>query len=239
MPVLATSPPSPTPRDARDAAQLQMTFNASDPAGCESEPRRVRRARSAAPSSALLNVGCLLASSVVDFKAAGGLPFNDSSSAAWLNGGLLNRTLASLRPGDTLRIPRNHTFHLMGGVVASGLSDVTIDLSGTIVFSDDIDAWPTNANGEVLEALTFDGFERVTFTSSSGEGLLDGQGPAWWGLPGIGYLQRQENRPRLFVMGQGRDIVVENITFRNPAYWTFWVMAAQLSNRGSGSKGRR
>ena len=110
----------------------------------------------------------------------------------------------------------------------------------------DIDAWPKRRNGAVLEALTFDHFERVTFTSSSGEGLLDGQGRAWWGLPGIGYLQRQENRPRLFVMGQGKDLVVENITFRDPAYWTFWahgvdglvVRYSSISAR-RGRRGRR
>ena len=188
--------------------------------GCEAEHLRPG---SRGTPAALLNVGCLLASTVIDFEAAGGVPFNNSLSVAWRNGGLINRTLAALRPGDTLRFPRNRTFHTMGGIVAKGLADVTIDFSGRLVFSNDIDSWPKRSNGEVLEALTFDNFERVTFTSTSGEGLLDGQGPAWWGLPGIGYLQRQENRPRLFVMGQGKDIVVENITFRDPAYWTFWA----------------
>ena len=219
-----------------------MPANASD-RGCEAEHLRPGTRRTPA---ALLHAGCLLASTVVDFEAAGGVPFDNSLSVAWRNGGLLNRTLAALRPGDTLRFPRNKTFHTMGGIVAKGLADVTIDFSGRLVFSSDIDSWPKRSDGRVLEALTFDNFERVTFTSTSGEGLLDGQGPAWWGLPGIGYLQRQENRPRLFVVGKGRDILVENITFRDPAYWTFWahgvdglvVRYSSISAR-RGRRGRR
>jgi hypothetical protein len=54
-------------------------------------------------------------------------------------------------------------------------------------------------------------------------GTLDGKGKKWWGLPGIGYLMRQENRPRLFEIANGKDILVENLFFKDSAYWTFWV----------------
>ena len=47
--------------------------------------------------------------------------------------------------------------------------------------------WP------IIECLHFFYIENVTFTSS-GVGTLDGQGELWWGLPGIGYLVREENR---------------------------------------------
>ena len=99
-----------------------MPPNASDH-GCEPEHLQPRTRR----NTTLLNVGCLLASTVIDFEAAGGVAFNNSLSVAWWNGGLLNRTLAALRPGDTLRFPRNKTFHTMGGIMAKGLADVTID----------------------------------------------------------------------------------------------------------------
>ena len=33
----------------------------------------------------------------------------------------------------------------------------------------------------------------------------------------------QENRPRLFEIASGENILVENIFFLNSAYWTFWV----------------
>ena len=116
----------------------------------------------------------------------------------------------------------------MGGISASGLTNVTIDLSGTIVFSDDVDAWPKRPEGGVTDCLSFSNLTGVVFTSSSGQGVLDGQGKAWWGLPWIGYLMHLEDRPKLFSMDHGRDILVENITFRNSPYWTFWAQ----NNRG-------
>ena len=49
------------------------------------------------------------------------------------------------------------------------------------------------------------------------------QGETWWGFPGIGYLQRQENRPRLLNIEDCSDILVEHWIFLNSPYWTFWV----------------
>ena len=68
----------------------------------------------------------------------------------------------------------------------------------------------------------FDNLTDVTFTSS-GTGTLDGRGERWWGLPGIGYLVREEDRPRLFNVGGSRGILVERLRFINSPYWTFWV----------------
>ena len=56
---------------------------------------------------------------------------------------------------------------------------------------------------------------------------MDGKGQKWWGLPGIGYLRRGENRPRLFEVDHGTNILVENIFFKDSAYWTFWVHSVQ------------
>jgi len=98
--------------------------------------------------------------------------------------------------GDTFLVP-NKYFFLMGGIKAWNLESVTFQLDGTIVFSNNIEEWPREANDKVLECLHFSNFHNVTFTSSA-VGTLDGQGERWWGLPGIGYLVREENRPRLF-----------------------------------------
>ena len=174
---------------------------------------------------ALQHVGCglLVLDGFIDFEAdVGATPEDSSREAAWRNGDLINRTLATLSPGDTLHFP-NKTFYAMGGISASGLTNVTIDLSGTIVFSDDVDAWPKRPEGGVTDCLSFSNLTGVVFTSSSGQGVLDGQGKAWWGLPWIGYLMHLEDRPKLFSMDHGRDILVENITFRNSPYWTFWA----------------
>ncbi len=84
-----------------------------------------------------------VAARVIDFGDAGATPGVDSSTAIAINNsGILNETLAALLPGDVLVIP-NETYTLMGGVLASGLASVTLQIDGTLRFTDDIDAWPT------------------------------------------------------------------------------------------------
>jgi len=158
---------------------------------------------------------------IVNFEEEGGLPDEMSDDTAWKNGNLMNVTLNSLLPGDTFFIP-NKTFLLMGGIRAYNLTSITFLLDGTIVFSDNMDQWPRESSGDVFECIHFFWAQNVTFTSS-GVGTLDGQGSTWWGLPGIGYLVRGENRPRLFNIVDSKDILVENLFFLNSPYWTFWV----------------
>jgi len=157
---------------------------------------------------------------VVDFEKDGfAVPEDSSLATAWKNGRILNATLATLKPNDVFVIP-NKTYHVMGGIIASNLIDVIFQLDGSLVFSDDMKEWPTKAKGRVLECIQFVGLRNVTFTSS-GKGTMDGQGAAWWGFPGVGYLIRQENRPRIMVISNSSQILVENLFFRNSPYWTF------------------
>ena len=76
-----------------------------------------------------------------NFSQLGGLGNDMSEEAAWSNGGLFNRTLLKLKPGDTLLFP-NTTFYMMGGIVAEGLRNVTLQFDGTILFSKDMKSWP-------------------------------------------------------------------------------------------------
>jgi len=108
----------------------------------------------------------------------------------------------------------------MGGIKAKNLKSVIIQIDGTLIFSDNIKQWPTDANGNVLECLQFDNIENVTFTSS-GKGLLDGSGRVWWGA--IGYLKYAENRPRLMNIANSKKLLVEHLIFKNSPYWTFWA----------------
>lgn len=136
---------------------------------------------------------------VVDFGEAGATPDHSSLATERANGALLNASLASLQPGDTLVIP-NATYHVMGGIVGRKLKDVVIQIDGTLKFSTRADDWPRTGDGTdagVLACTRWDALDNVTFTSS-GLGTLDGQGAAWWGFPGVGYLEVGENRPRLF-----------------------------------------
>ena len=124
-----------------------------------------------------------------------------------------------LYPGDLFLIP-NKTFLMMGGITASKIESVTFQIDGTVVFSDNMADWPRQGNGRVLHCIHFHNFTNVTFTSS-GVGVLDGQGDTWWGVPGIGYLVRGENRPNLFRIDDSKDILIENLLFLNYPCWTF------------------
>lgn len=150
-----------------------------------------------------------------------GIPNDSSSSVTWKNGALFNSTFNSLKPGDVFIVP-NTTFYVMGGIKAANISHVTIQIDGTIIFSDDIDHWPQDSSGRVFECFQFDNFYNVTFTSS-GVGVLNGNGAVWWGIPGLGYILRGENRPRLFNIGGSKNILVEKLYFLNSPYWTFWA----------------
>ena len=59
-------------------------------------------------------------------------PATAQSKVAWANGAAFNTSLSKLAPGDTLVVP-NKTFHLVGGIVAKDVADVTISFDGTLV----------------------------------------------------------------------------------------------------------
>jgi len=158
---------------------------------------------------------------LIDFEDVGGIPEDLSDATAWHNGRLLNETLNSLLPGDVFFIA-NKTFLTMGGIQAWYLDSVTFMLDGTLMFSDNMDDWPRYDGGDVIDCFRIDNSTNMTFTSS-GLGTFEGQGGTWWGIPGIGYLTRGENRPKLFQMDHSKDVLVENLFFKDSPYWTFWV----------------
>jgi hypothetical protein len=204
----------------------QGAESARTPAGRASRRTRPTPRR----QSLLLAVSCLATAAhakVVDFEVdVGGVPDDPSLTAAWLNGGLMNSSLASLAPGDELVLP-NKTFHMMGGIVADGLADVTVRFEGTVVYDDSMKEWPRQqSGGRVLECLKFSRCTNLTLTSS-GKALFNGQGKAWWGLPGVGYLARGEDRPRLLDIEDSAHTLVENLYLQNSPYWTFNWHGAQ------------
>jgi polygalacturonase len=150
----------------------------------------------------------------------------------------LNAALAQLRPGDTLRIP-NETFWVAGGVRASGLSNVTLVLDGTLKFLPGRHDWPAvncadddnplnhnplqpkRSGSCVREAIFIANSTRLTLTST-GRGTLYGSGESWWGY--IQYLIHGENRPRLFALFNATDVLVEHWSFLQSPYWTFTAL---------------
>ena len=132
---------------------------------------------------------------VFDFEALGAIADGGSNATTLQsNADLLNRTLQSgLAAGDTLVFP-NKTFHLQGGVIASGLRNVTLRFDGTLKFANDRKAWPKKPDGKVMNCLELDDAEDIVLTRN-GTGTLDGNGKKWWGA--ANYAIHQEDRPKL------------------------------------------
>lgn len=170
----------------------------------------------------LLNI-VFTKAAVFDFLKEGGIPSPEghqpSIDVCNKNSLLLNQTLAALKRGDSLHFP-NTTFFFNGHVVGENLFGVRIVVDGTVKFTDDRDNWPRHADGSVYPALEFLNITDVVFTSN-GKGTIDGNGKAWWGA--IDMLRYGENRPRLMHIKPSKNIIVENLLFKNSAYWTFWA----------------
>ena len=105
-------------------------------------------------------------------------------------------------------------FHILGGVEGVGLRDATIRIDGTLLFSPDTARWPHYGDGTHRAGLAFWDAQDLTLTSS-GTGILDGNGRAWWSLPGISYLLHQENRPRLLTIANSSSVVVERLLLKD------------------------
>jgi polygalacturonase len=176
-------------------------------------------------------------------RAFGGVA--DEPQAARHNTAALNHSLRSLGRGDTLHVPAE-TFYITGGVEGDGLVDVTISIDGSLVFSPDPHTWPhswgrrlgvsaatepmpcplprTNATRYggrgYLAGMAFYNCDNLTLTSSNGRGELNGNGRAWWSLPGIGYLMRHEDRPRLLTVAASRGVLVEGLLLLDSPFWT-------------------
>jgi hypothetical protein len=167
----------------------------------------------------LLAAPLLVTGRVINFEAAGARAgAAEPTSVAVANAALLNHTLASLEAGDTLLVP-NRTFVVMGGVVASGLHSVRVQLDGTLKWSGDTKAWPRRGKAPVV-ALTFQDTHNLTLTSSRG-GVMDGNGAKWWGIPGVGYLERGKNRPPLLSVDTASEFVLEHWLLLNSPRFHF------------------
>ena len=146
---------------------------------------------------------------------------HQSTATAFANTALLNTMLASLVPGDILIIP-NQTFTMMGGIFSSGLDSVTIQIDGTLEFSTDMKHWPLVKPDAKMPKTCIIIENSIGLTiSSNGTGTLDGQGSTWWGIPGVGYLERGKNRPPLITINNATNFVFEKIALVNSPRFHF------------------
>jgi polygalacturonase len=151
----------------------------------------------------------------------GGIPDDESEEACQFNTDLLSGVLQNYAGNNTLLIPENTTFHLFHGVYAKGVNNTVIQIDGTLRFERFDYSWDAN---DPSACLRIDGSHNVTVTSS-GRGLIDGRGPQWWGIPLIGFLEVKENRPRLVVFNQTKDLLIENIILQDSPYHTLYLEA--------------
>ena len=159
---------------------------------------------------------------IINIVDQGAVVGDDAVDTCFHNAGVMNKTLSSLRPGDTLLVP-NNLFWLMGGIYAKGIKDAVIRIDGTLKFwTPNIlnieKVWPRDENGNVKECFFFEELENVTFTSSH-IGTIDGNGHGWWGA--IEYLLFRENRPRILHIHNSQKLLFEHIFLKDSPYWTF------------------
>lgn len=127
----------------------------------------------------------------------------------------LKDLFASLNDHDKVYIPKG-TYTSEGGLELRNLHNISLNLEGRLSFSP-LKGWPREKNGHVKNALIV---ENVTHFHLWGSGTIDGKGQHWWGLPGIGYLQHAENRPRLVQILHSQKIRLQGLTLINSPYWT-------------------
>ena len=184
---------------------------------------------------------------ILNYVDLGAIPEDSSAAVEWHNGAILTQTLspANLTAGSTLLIPPG-VFHVMGGIKSEGLTNVTIQIDGTLYFSDLVESWPRNEDGAVLECLHFKHVDKFRIVSSLGGGhhtrlgTLQGNGQKWWWWPLFGYLKHHEDRPRLLRIDRGTDILLKDILFLDSPYWTTKLTGVDgLEIAGCGISARR
>jgi hypothetical protein len=57
------------------------------------------------------------------------------------NAKLFNNTVSAMEPGDRLVFPTDKVFHMMGGIYVENVSDIVIQLDGTIRFWNERKEW--------------------------------------------------------------------------------------------------
>ena len=174
---------------------------------------------------------------LLDLLHSGARPSDLSLATCKNNTAVMNGLLARLAPGDTLLVPPNNSFCMMGGIThgrnTRGLRDVVLRFDGNLVFwspdsaMTDLHEWPVDPSSgpdkSVLECIDLWNMVNVTFTSIGdrghrGGGVIDGSGANWWGY--LKYAVRSENRPRLLHVRNSSQLLIENLLLKDSPCWT-------------------
>lgn len=107
----------------------------------------------------------------------------------------------------------------------TGLSNVEIDIRGTLLWSTDIDYWLANSlpMGYQNHSTAFIlGGDRIHMYSSTGVGTFDGNGQVWYDK--YGTISNYPRRPHQITFNGLTNSVVEGIKFIQSQMWTMTLI---------------
>lgn len=153
---------------------------------------------------------------LIEFEGA---PDNVNIDTCNQNTLLFSNQLSGLNPGDTFLLP-NSTYCFNGGIFAKNKNNITIKIDGTLWFQPDKKLWAKKDELDYVNALHFENFTNVVFTSSA-IGTFEGNGQAWWGY--AQYLVHNKHRPLLFTIYRSENLLFENLFFHNSPRFNFYA----------------
>lgn len=143
-----------------------------------------------------------------------------------------NKALKALQPCDTLHLPKG-VYKTVGGIIGENLRNNTIIIDGTLEYNfNDYSVWPPSPpepTKKFADCISFMSCVDTVITSSEvGLGVLDGGGKPWWDkmilgqLPGPpGSSAGHDSRPKLLVVRDGVEMLVERLHLVNSPAWNF------------------
>jgi len=153
---------------------------------------------------------------------------------------IIEQVFKNLQQYDTVVIPSG-IWYTEGGIRIKDMMDITIDLQGTLTFNNNRSTWPVGKEMQVEEALSIVKSTNVTLTSSTGTGIIDGQGESWWGVEN--FVTYGNNRPKILFTEETINTTIEKITIKNAPYRAIEfqdghfmeVRNVKIDNRGDAS----
>lgn len=154
---------------------------------------------------------CFSANSILDY---GALPSDLSNSACWTNSKAITKTImaANASSDNVVLIPANYSFCYFY-VEVYNIYNVTMQIDGTLVISNNITEWPKSLNHTLASFY----FYQSAFVTWQGTGMIDGQGYDWWWFV---VLTTIDNRPHMIMMEEATNLTFQGgLRFRNsPQY---------------------
>lgn len=120
----------------------------------------------------------------------------------------------------TVEVPAGSTYYILNSTM-SELHDVTLQLDGTLMLFNRLEAWPVDGT-RGWYALEFTNCSGVTVTGNGG-GLIDGQGWDFWVATLLG--RSHSKRPTLLSMDYCQNVLIEHINLRNGPRFHLYLKA--------------